>query len=134
MLEGVVNMKCLKCEAEIGECKVCPFCGYEKQTKDICIKCGKEGNSYYEGMCKECYDKTYGNEKKEDSKEKPKSNFLFWFQMIAIIVLSVCSLIMLISKYYVEAVYIIIILIIVCILCKTFSTIIDLLQSIDEKL
>ena len=54
--------------------------------------------------------------------------------MIAIVVLSVCSLIVLISKYYVEAVYIIIILIIVCILCKTFSTIIDLLQSIDEKL
>lgn len=85
-------MKCLKCEAEIGECKVCPFCGFEKQTKDICIKCGKEGNSYYEGMCKECYDNTYGNEKDNDSEDKKNLCNKWWFYLIIVIVFIISSL------------------------------------------
>lgn len=60
-------MKCLKCEAEIGECKVCPFCGFEKQTKDN------------------------GNEKDNNNEDK-KLYTKWWFYLIIVIVFIIGSL------------------------------------------
>ena len=130
-------MKCPKCNADIGECRECPFCGYEikEKNKDICQKCGKQGNAYFEGMCKECYDEKYGNRNEEiEYEEEDKARFLFICKIIISIILIIAIIGCIVSKLYIYVVALIVMLITIYITIQIFETIISLLQDINNKL
>lgn len=131
-------MKCLKCDKEIGECKICPFCGYLRQAKNICKKCGKQGNAYFEGMCKECYDEMHGNKKEQENEENldtDRTKFLFIFKIIMLILCIISTLIILIiSKNIAITIILVIASTFLWVTLTIFETIIDLLQSINKKI
>lgn len=130
-------MKCPKCNSEIGECKICPFCGYEKnnQNRNICKKCGNQGNIYFEGMCEKCYNETYADKNKRiENNNKDRTKFLFISKIIAIAVFAMGIIICLTIELYSVAIALIVTIIILCIIIQIFETIIDLLQEINSKL
>lgn len=130
-------MKCPKCASEIGECKICPFCGYDTKTiaKDVCKKCGKQGNNYFEGMCEKCYNETYGisNEILEED-NKNKANFLYISQIIVIIAFILGIIIYAIEGLYIVSIILLVTMIVVCVIIQIFKTIINLLQEINSKI
>ena len=99
-----------------------------------CVKCGTAENVNFEGMCKKCYEETLGINKKETEKTTKKSDFLLITQSIIIAIVIIGGLIEIISKSYILLAVTIISAIVICITLSVFKIIIDLLQSIDEKL
>lgn len=99
-----------------------------------CKKCGTTENVNFEGMCKKCYEETLGIHKKEIEKTTKKSDFLLITQSIIIAIVIIGGLIEIISKSYILLAVTMISAIVICIMLSVFRIIIDLLQSIDEKL
>lgn len=100
--------------------------------ENICKKCGTIENVNFEGMCKECYEETLGVHK--EITNKIKSDFLIITQVILIVISIVVCIIDIIFESYILLGTTIISTIIICIILKIFKTIIDILQSIHEKL
>lgn len=100
--------------------------------ENTCKKCGTTENVNFEGMCKECYEETLGVHK--EITNKIKSDFLIITQAILILISIVICIIDISFKNYILLGTTIISTIIICIILKIFKTIIDILQSIDEKL
>lgn len=100
--------------------------------ENACKKCGTTENVNFDGMCKECYEETLGIHK-EVTRER-KSDFLATTQAIVIGIAIVTGLIEIIFKSYVLLGTTAVSTIIMCIILNVYKVIVDLLQSIDEKL
>ena len=104
-------MKCPVCNNELNESEeTCPKCGITRKEKTI-----------------------QKDELKNETKIR-QSNFLYYARIISIIVALIAGVIALATEYYVGVAEVIIAELILCIALKTFEIIIDLLQSIDNKL
>lgn len=103
-------MKCPMCDSEIGNCNVCPFCEYDLNDTVL-------------------YDK-----QTEKSKNKSKSSYLDVFQITYIILAVLGIIILFVTGNSAEAIAGVVVSIIFIFFINIAKTIIDLLQSIDEKL
>lgn len=102
----------------------CPICNNElNKSEEICPKCGIT-----------IKEKTIQKDEIKNETKIRQSNFLYYTRIISIIVAVIAGVIALAAEYYAGVAEVIIAELILCIALKTFETIIDLLQSIDNKL
>lgn len=114
-------MKCPKCSNEIGNCKVCPFCNHKvEELENVIEQLKNEENSV--------------KYKDKEINTKRKSDFLLIFQLLIVLIGVIGAIFMFANKNYLSAFYAILAVAISIIIIQIFKVIIDLLQSIEEKL
>ena len=102
----------------------CPVCNNElNESEETCPKCSIT-----------IKEKTIQKDELKNETKIRQSNFLYYARIISIIVALIAGVIALATEYYVGVAEVIIAELILCIALKTFEIIIDLLQSIDNKL
>lgn len=109
-------MRCPKCDAEIGKDRICSYCKYKIQNKDI------------ERARKEAEEAEAADEVKN------KSMYIEIFKIACIIFSIIGIIILIVNENTAGAIIGVVVSIAFIFFVSTIKTIVDLLQSIDEKL